>query len=139
MEFPCFAPVTRLPELGGSKVRGPTRITQDGVEPSPSASHPATTPTRPDQRRALNCSCRPHRPSHGAADVGPTALAAADTRVMRQHLQARAVAESVSDLGAVFATFDHRTQDSGNISYGVETPVGEKLLRGFDVDSHVLW
>lgn len=38
------------------------------------------------------------------------------------------VAETVRDLGTVFATFDHRTQDSGNISYGVETSSGERLF-----------
>lgn len=40
----------------------------------------------------------------------------------------RSVAETVRGLGAVFATFDHRTQDSGNISYGVETSSGERLF-----------
>lgn len=40
----------------------------------------------------------------------------------------RSVAETVRDLGVVFATFDHRTQDSGNISYGVESSSGERLF-----------
>lgn len=40
----------------------------------------------------------------------------------------RAVAELVASLGRVFATFDHRTQDSGNISYGIVTAAGRRLF-----------
>ena len=34
----------------------------------------------------------------------------------------------IDELGVVFATFDQRTQDSGNISYGVVTASGRKLF-----------
>ncbi len=34
----------------------------------------------------------------------------------------------VDQLGAVFATFDERTQDSGHVSYGVETADGGRLF-----------
>ena len=34
-----------------------------------------------------------------------------------------APAAYLSRVGAVFATFDARTQDSGNVSYGVEADV----------------
>lgn len=34
------------------------------------------------------------------------------------------VREALAGLGTVFATFDHRTQDSGNVSYGIRTPDG---------------
>jgi serine/threonine protein kinase len=45
-----------------------------------------------------------------------------------RHTQQRSVAGVIDELGTVFATFDHRTQDSGNISYGVVTAGGRKLF-----------
>lgn len=40
----------------------------------------------------------------------------------------KSVAECVVGLGRVFATFGERTQDSGHVSYGVQTPDGERVF-----------
>lgn len=37
-------------------------------------------------------------------------------------------AEVVAGIGVPFAVFDDRTQDSGNVSYGIETPDGRRLF-----------
>jgi hypothetical protein len=37
-----------------------------------------------------------------------------------------APAPYLSQVGAVFATFDARTQDSGNVSFGVESNGGQR-------------
>ncbi len=44
---------------------------------------------------------------------------------MTEHLT---IAELLSSLGTVFEVFDGRTQDSGHVSYGVQTPQGPRLF-----------
>ena len=35
----------------------------------------------------------------------------------------------LNSIGSVFAAFDERSQDSGNISYGVQTPEGRYFVK----------